>query len=101
MLASLGELYSAGVEVDWKGFQAGYQRRSVKDELRHNLIRKLRRDEPIFPGIVGYERTVIPVQYGFNFFPHNSPYMDNGYCEEEMKMVNETRSTSLLIPVKP
>lgn len=38
-----------------------------------------------------YERTVIPHQYAFNLFPHNSPYMDNGYCEEEWKMVRETR----------
>lgn len=34
---------------------------------------------------------VLPFPYAFNFFPHNSPLMDNGYCEEEMKMVNETR----------
>lgn len=34
--------------------------RSVKDELRDNLIAKLRSRESIFPGIVGYEDTVIP-----------------------------------------
>ncbi len=34
--------------------------RSVKDELRDNLIAKLRAKETIFPGIVGYEDTVIP-----------------------------------------
>ena len=34
--------------------------RSVKDELRENLIAKLRKRETIFPGIVGYEDTVIP-----------------------------------------
>src|SRR5258705_2891867 len=33
---------------------------SVKDELRQNLIRKLRAGEKLFPGIVGYEDTVIP-----------------------------------------
>ena len=38
-----------------------------------------------------YERTVIPHQYAFNLFPHNSPYGENGYCEEEWKMVRETR----------
>src|SRR5262247_3343794 len=37
-----------------------YQSRPVKDELRHNLIRKLRAGEKLFPGIVGYEDTVIP-----------------------------------------
>ncbi|MEW6209162.1 MAG: magnesium chelatase [Acidobacteriota bacterium] len=34
--------------------------RSVKDEIRANLMEKLRRGEKIFPGIVGYEDTVIP-----------------------------------------
>jgi magnesium chelatase subunit I len=34
--------------------------RSVKDELRANLICRLQRDEPLFPGIVGYEDTVVP-----------------------------------------
>jgi magnesium chelatase subunit I len=36
------------------------QTRRVKDELRDNLIVRLRRPEPIFPGIVGYEDTVLP-----------------------------------------
>ena len=39
---------------------AGYQTLSVKDELRLNLIRRLRAGEKLFPGIVGYEDTVIP-----------------------------------------
>ena len=34
--------------------------RSVKDELRHNLICKLQCPTPLFPGIVGYEETVVP-----------------------------------------
>ncbi len=38
-----------------------------------------------------FVRTVIPHPYAFNLFPHNSPMTENGYCEEEMKMVNETR----------
>ena len=37
-----------------------YQTLSVKDELRLNLIRKLRAGEKLFPGIVGYDDTVIP-----------------------------------------
>jgi magnesium chelatase subunit I len=40
--------------------EAGYQTRSVKQELRENLIRKLRAGETLFPGIVGYEDTVVP-----------------------------------------
>jgi len=34
---------------------------------------------------------VLPYPLAFNLFPHNSPIVDGGYCEEEMKMVNETR----------
>ena len=34
--------------------------RSVKDELRENLIAKLRAKEALFPGIVGYQDTVVP-----------------------------------------
>jgi len=48
-----------------------------------------------------FKRTVIPYQYAFNLFPHNSPYNDgspeknavhapSGYCEEEWKMIAET-----------
>jgi len=34
---------------------------------------------------------VLPYPLAFNLFPHNTPINDFGYCEEEMKMVNETR----------
>jgi len=34
--------------------------RTVKDEIRENLICRLQRREPLFPGIVGYEETVAP-----------------------------------------
>jgi magnesium chelatase subunit I len=39
---------------------SGYKPRTVKEEMRQNLINKLRRGEDIFPGIIGYEETVIP-----------------------------------------
>ncbi|MGA9118082.1 MAG: magnesium chelatase, partial [Bacteroidota bacterium] len=39
---------------------AGYKVVPVKEEMRHNLIEKLRRKEELFPGIIGYEQTVIP-----------------------------------------
>ena len=35
-------------------------RRTVKDELRQNLICRLQRHEELFPGVVGYEDTVVP-----------------------------------------
>ena len=47
--ATLGELRDSG-----------YQPRSVKSELRANLVRRLASEEPIFSGIIGYEESVIP-----------------------------------------
>ena len=34
---------------------------------------------------------LFPYPLAFNLFPHNSPLNGEGYCEEEMKMINETR----------
>ncbi len=34
---------------------------------------------------------IFPYPLAFNLFPHNSALNEEGYCEEEMKMVNETR----------
>ena len=39
---------------------AGYHPRTVKEELRANLVGKLQRGENAFPGIFGYDETVIP-----------------------------------------
>src|SRR5258705_8521504 len=39
---------------------SGYKPRSIKEELRQNLIVKLKAKENTFPGIVGYEDSVIP-----------------------------------------
>src|SRR5512144_2614674 len=39
---------------------SGYTSRSVKQELRDNLIARLRRGEGLFSGVVGYEDTVVP-----------------------------------------
>ena len=46
---TIGELRSSGYEV-----------LSVKEEMRKNLIQKIQRGEEIFPGIVGFEDSVIP-----------------------------------------
>ena len=40
--------------------KSGYHSRSVKEELRGNLIRKLQNKEETFTGIIGYEESVIP-----------------------------------------
>src|SRR3954468_16057713 len=39
---------------------SGYRVIGVKDEMRNNLVRKLKADEPLFPEILGYEETVVP-----------------------------------------
>ena len=39
---------------------SGYRSRSVRQELRDNLKRKLASGETLFPGVLGYDRTVIP-----------------------------------------
>jgi magnesium chelatase subunit I len=52
---TLGELKRA-----FSTSASGLRRRSVKDEVRDNLIKKLRTGETLFPGIIGYEETVIP-----------------------------------------
>src|SRR3954452_3070368 len=40
--------------------QSGYRSRPVKQEIRDNLVCKLRAGERLFPGIIGYDDTVIP-----------------------------------------
>jgi magnesium chelatase subunit I len=48
---------------DWKripDFDARTSSLSVKNEIRRNLLRAIERNEPLFPGVHGYEDTVIP-----------------------------------------
>jgi len=40
--------------------KVGYQSKSIKDELRDNLINKIKNKETTFEGVYGYENTVIP-----------------------------------------
>src|SRR5216117_1368669 len=40
--------------------KSGYRSKSVKQELRDNVIARLSKGEPFLPGIVGYEESVIP-----------------------------------------
>jgi magnesium chelatase subunit I len=40
--------------------ESGWQSKSVKDELKDNFMRMLANGEELFPGIVGYDDTVIP-----------------------------------------
>src|SRR5580698_3771705 len=40
--------------------KSGYVSKSIKDEIRHNLIKKIKAKENPFPGVLGYEDSVIP-----------------------------------------
>ena len=40
--------------------KAGYKTKKIKDELRANLIEKIKSDEITFPGVWGYENSVVP-----------------------------------------
>ena len=53
------------------------------EELRNLSRTVLEGGEPV--------SEVLPYSLAFNLFLHNSPLQANGYCEEELKMVNETR----------
>jgi len=40
--------------------KSGYKSRTIKEELRENLIKKLQKNETIFEGIIGFDDTVLP-----------------------------------------
>lgn len=40
--------------------KSGYKQKSIKEEIRQNLIQKLQNNEPTFSGVLGYDDTVIP-----------------------------------------
>ncbi|HEY8131283.1 MAG TPA: AAA family ATPase [Thermoanaerobaculia bacterium] len=50
---------------------SGYKIRSVKDEMRENLLAKIARGEKTFPGIHGYDRTVIPALHNAILSKHD------------------------------
>jgi magnesium chelatase subunit I len=62
---TLGELRNSAFSETHSGS------RTVKDELRANLICKLQRGESLFPGIVGYEDTVVPQLVNAVLSKHN------------------------------
>src|ERR1700678_3549137 len=51
--------------------EAKLGQRSVKAELRNNLICRIQRGEELFPGIVGYEDTVVPQMVNAILSRHN------------------------------
>ena len=65
-----------------------YQSASGAGALAMQELGKL--SQEVLDGITP-ESKVLPYSLAFNLFLHNSPLQSNNYCEEEMKMVNETR----------
>src|SRR4051795_165271 len=40
--------------------KSGYRSKPVKQEIRDNLVRKLQAGDQLFPGVIGYDETVVP-----------------------------------------
>ena len=65
-----------------------YQSASGAGATAMEELQKLSQD--VLNGLTPQSK-VLPYSLAFNLFLHNSPLQSNNYCEEEMKMVNETR----------
>jgi magnesium chelatase subunit I len=63
-VSTLGELRR---EID----RGAIKRRTVHEEVRHNLIDRLRSGAPLFPGIIGYDETVVPQLVNALLSQHN------------------------------
>src|SRR6187200_2605221 len=63
-ISTLGALRAAVARGD-------VPRRSVSEEVRDNLIRKLRAGETLFPGIIGYDDSVVPQVVNALLSQHN------------------------------
>lgn len=86
MVVALKPIYdAAGIRrIVVTTFQAvsGTGKRAI-EELRHQ-VRSISNGEPV-------KREIYPCQIAFNCFPHIGAFLENGFTEEEMKMVHETR----------
>src|SRR3954454_4515748 len=51
--------------------KSGYRSKPVKQEIRDNLVRKLKAGEQLFPGIIGYDETVVPQLVNAILSKHN------------------------------
>ena len=69
-------------------------RRSVRDEIRENLIVRLRSGQPIFPGIIGYDETVVPQIVNAVLSRHN--FICSG-CADRRKAAFSGRSPNCSI----
>jgi magnesium chelatase subunit I len=55
--------------------ECGYRSVPIKTELRRNLLRKLRAGEAVFPGILGYDETVLPQVYNAILSRHDMLFL--------------------------
>lgn len=55
--------------------ESGYRPVPVKHEMRRNLLRALRSGEPVFPGILGYDETVLPQIYNAILSQHDMLFL--------------------------
>ena len=60
--------------------KSGWVSKSIKDEIRDNLISKLTNKENPFPGILGYEDTVIPETERALLNKHNIFFTCINFC---------------------
>ena len=55
-------------------------RRPVRSELRDNLIVRMRSGDPLFPGIIGYDETVVPQVVNAILSRHNFILLGLAWC---------------------
>jgi magnesium chelatase subunit I len=55
-----GSMTDVGTLGDWKRQSGGVAPVPVKVEMRRNLLRKLQAGETLFPGVLGYDASVVP-----------------------------------------
>ena len=76
--------------------KAGYKRKSVKEEIRENLIKKLNNKETTFPGIIGYEDSVIPDTERALLSRHNILFLGlRGQAKTRMAIKNLGRQNAI------
>ena len=74
--------------------EVGYQPKSIKEEIRQNLLRRLQEGEETFTGIMGYEDTVIPDVERALLSKHNILFLGlRGQAKTRMARQRRTRWT--------
>jgi magnesium chelatase subunit I len=69
--ATAGSIQTLGALKSSKFSEQEIAHRTVKDELRTNLICRIQRGDTLFPGVLGYEETVVPQMINAILSRHN------------------------------